>query len=101
MGKSMAEDSDDRFFERADAHITLSNEQAKEESRGKVSASMMYATARFNAWVGASNCATGEELASARDEAIEYFVEQYRTMLTENLDAYIQNFDQYMVPVKE
>jgi len=97
----MPENSDDTFFERADAHITLSNEQARDESRGKVSASMMYATARFNAWVGASNCTSGEELASARDEAIEYFVEQYRKMLTENLDAYIENFDKYMAPATE
>lgn len=97
----MPEDSDDKFFERADAHITLSNEQAKSESRGKVSASMMYATARFNAWVGASNCASGDELASARDEAIEYFLEQYRKMLTENLDVYIANFDKYMLGKEE
>lgn len=97
----MPEDSDDKFFERADAHITLSNEQAKSESRGKVSASMMYATARFNAWVGASNCASGDELASARDEAIEYFLEQYRKMLTENLDVYIANFDKYMLAKEE
>jgi hypothetical protein len=97
----MPEDSDDKFFERADAHITLSNEQAKSESRGKVSASMMYATARFNAWVGASNCASSDELANARDEAIEYFLEQYRKMLTENLDAYIANFDKYMLAKEE
>jgi hypothetical protein len=97
----MPEDSDDKFFERADAHITLSNEQAKNESRGKVSASMMYATARFNAWVGASNCASADELARARDQAIEYFLEQYRKMLTENLDAYIANFDKYMLANEE
>ena len=97
----MPENADDKFFERADAHITLSNEQARDETRGKVSASMMYATARFNAWVGASNCGSGDELASARDEAIEYFVGQYREMLTENLDAYIKNFDEYMKTASE
>ncbi len=92
----MPEDADDKFFERADAHISLSNEQVKESTRGKVSASMMYATSRFNAWVGASNCDSAEELAAARDEALEYFVKQYREMLQENLDMYIQNFDEYM-----
>ena len=39
-------DVDDKFYERADAHIHLSNEQITEEAgRGKVSASTMYSTA--------------------------------------------------------
>lgn len=33
-----------------------------------------------------------------RDEAIEYFVEQYRTMLAEHLDDYIENFADYVEP---
>ena len=44
-------DLDDKCYERADAHITLSNDQLSDIGRGKVSASMMYAVARFNAWV--------------------------------------------------
>jgi hypothetical protein len=68
-----------------------------DSTRGKVSASMMYATSRFNAWVGACNCESAGELAAAREQAIEYFVKQYREMLIENLDQYIRNFDVYMV----
>jgi len=92
----MPQDTDDKFFERADAYISLANQQVAESTRGQVSASMMYATSRFNAWVGACNCESAEELSRVRDEAIEYFVTQYREMLTENLDQYIQNFDAYM-----
>lgn len=41
---------DDEFYQRADAHIHLSNDQISETiGAGKVSASTMYATARFNA----------------------------------------------------
>ena len=58
-------------------------------------------TSRFNAWVGACNCESAEELAAAREQAIEYFVKQYREMLTENLDQYIQNFDAYMAAGQE
>jgi len=89
-------EADDKFFERADAFISLANRQAAESTRGKASASMMYATSRFNAWVGACNCGSAEELAAVREQAIEYFVKQYRGMLAENLDLYIQNFDTYM-----
>jgi len=89
---------DELFFKRADAHIDLANEQLKDASRGKVSASMMYATARFNAWVTACEADSDDDLRSGKGESIEYFVAQYRSMLEENLDDYIGNFDRYMRP---
>tara|TARA_R110002049_G_scaffold137746_1_gene297781 strand:+ start:231 stop:527 length:297 start_codon:yes stop_codon:yes gene_type:complete len=90
-------DSDDTFIERADEHIFLSNDQiAKGVSAGKVSASNMYATARFNVWLSASGCESGEELAEGKTEITEYFVAEYKKMLEENLDNYCKNFDDYM-----
>lgn len=90
-------DVDDKFYERADSHIYLSNDQLKvEKGRGKVSASMMYATARFNAWVTACGFASADQMAGDREKTIAYFVEQYRLMLEENLDDYISNFASYM-----
>ncbi len=88
---------DDEFYERADAHIHLSNDQMNEKvTLGKVSASNMYATARFNAWVSACGWASGQEMADAKQETLEYFVAEYRKMLDENLSDYIENFDSYM-----
>ena len=94
----MESDTDKEFFERADAYITLANDQASNVSRGKVSASMMFATARFNAWVSASGTDSAEELASVKDEALQYFLSEYRKMLEENLDEYIEHFGKYMNP---
>ncbi len=93
-------DLDDNFFERADEHINLSNDQLQSETKGKVSASMMYGTARFNAWVRATGWKNGEEMKIAKDTTIDYFVTEYRKMLSENLDDYIDNFDKYMQPEK-
>lgn len=87
---------DDQFFKRADAHIDVANGQLKDTSRGKVSASLMYATARFSAWVTACTADSGEDLQDHRAETIEYFVAQYRKMLEENLDYYIANFAKFM-----
>ena len=87
---------DDKFFDRADKHIHLSNRQLEDVSKGKVSASMMYSVARFNAWVSACGCTSGNKMRKAKEETLEYFVEQYRKMLTENLEEYINNFDRYM-----
>ncbi len=91
----MTEDADDRFYNRADAVIALVNEQMEEVDRGKVSASLMFATARFSAFVGASNAPSANDLASGKEEIIAYFVEEYRKMLGENLDDYIANFEKY------
>lgn len=93
------EEVDKKFFERADAHIHLSNDQISEEvGRGKVSASNMYATARFNAWVSACGWNSAQELTEAKAETVDYFVSEYRKMLEENLDDYIANFESYMRP---
>ncbi|MEI8610445.1 DUF3144 domain-containing protein [Enterovibrio sp. Hal110] len=88
---------DSTFYDRADAHIHLSNEQFSEDvGKGKVSASMMYAASRFNAWVSACGWENGEEMEAAKEETIAYFVEQYKAMLEEKLSDYIENFDSYM-----
>ncbi|WP_213605432.1 DUF3144 domain-containing protein [Pseudoxanthomonas japonensis] len=94
----MTAEVDDNFYNRADAVIHLANEQLGDMSRGKVSASCMYATARFNAWVSACGHGSAEDMAAAKDETLEYFVKQYRGMLEENLDDYIDNFSKYMRP---
>ena len=92
--------TDENFFKRADAHIDLANRHLKDASRGKASASLMYATARFNAWLTACEAASGDDLRSGKAESVEYFVSQYRAMLEENLESYIENFDSYMRPVQ-
>jgi Protein of unknown function (DUF3144) len=90
---------DDKFYERADAHIHLSNDQINEKATlGKVSASNMYATARFNAWVSTCGWSSGEEMSEGKKETLDYFVTEYRKMLEENLDDYIENFESYMGP---
>jgi hypothetical protein len=90
-------DEDSAFFSRADAHIDLSNEHiAGDVGRGKVSASMMYATARFCAWVSACACESKEDMEALKSENLQYFVEQFRLMLEENLNDYTFNFERYM-----
>ncbi len=93
---------DDEFYDRADAHIHLSNDQISEEiGKGKVSASNMYATARFNAYISACGWESSEEMAKEKSETLEYFVNEFSKMLEENLDDYIENFDSYMQPTKD
>ena len=96
-GRYQLKEVDSEFYDRADAHISLSNEQLSEQvSPGEVSASFMYTAARFNAWLSACGFASGEEMAAAREETIDYFVSEYRKMLEEHLDEYITDFDKLM-----
>jgi hypothetical protein len=92
----MPKDLDDKFFDRADAHINLSNDQMKGMERGKVSASMMYALARFNAWVSACGFESAEQMSETRGEIIDYYTTQYRKMLEDNIDDYVAHFSKYM-----
>lgn len=92
----MADQLDDKFYDRADAHIHLTNDQLSETSREMANASLMFASARFSAFVSAHGFTSSEAMAAKRDETIEYFVAGFRQMLEGNLDAYIKNFDAYM-----
>ena len=92
----MAQDLDDTFYDRADAHIHLSNDQVEDASHEMVNASMLFASARFSAFTSARGFASGEAMAAKRAETIEYFVSGFRQMLEGNIDAYIKNFDAYM-----
>ena len=94
MGADLNEDP--TFFDRADSHIHLANEHSSKVGRGKVSASLMYGSARFQAWNAACWADDAASLKADRQETLEYFVDQYRAMLEENLDDYIEKFDQYM-----
>jgi hypothetical protein len=88
---------DSAFFKRADEHIDLSNKQITEDvNPGKVSASMMFSVARFNAWVTAAKSGNVIQMLDSKEDAIEYFVEEYRSMLEQNMDEYTENFDKYM-----
>lgn len=87
---------DPEFFQRTDAHIALANSQLSETTGpGRVSASLLYSAARFNAWVSATGFDSGAEMAQQREETVAYFVREYTHMLRENLDDYIQQFERY------
>lgn len=97
----MSDDSDEKFFNRADAHIHLANEQLANVARGRVSGSLMFAAARYNAWVSATDLQSSQELQTRRDELINYFMGQYKSMLEHNMDNYIAHFDEYMNSAKK
>ena len=85
--------TDDKFYNRADEFINLANKQCDSIENSKVSSSLMFAAARFNAFIAASSAKDVEDLKRNKDAAIQFFTAQYTQMLTENLDENIKNYE--------
>jgi len=102
MSNNEEQQLDEKFYERADAHIALANGHINQKLHpGMVSNSMLFATSRFNAWISASGFQNGEEMREKKKELLDYFIGQYSSMLEENVDNYIENYDLYMGISKE
>jgi len=84
---------DNEFFNRTDEIINLANSQCDSTANGKVSSSLLFAAARFNAFIVASSAKDIEEFRKDKDDAIKYFTEQYKKMFIENYDEYIKNYE--------
>ena len=85
----------EEFWKLVDSFIHLANEHCEASEREKVSSALVYAAARFNAFVVASNSYNEQEFADQRQEATEFFENQYSRMFQENLDDYENHYKQY------
>ncbi len=97
MSEKQEQQLDEKFFERADAHIALANGHINQQVEpGYVSNSFLFAASRFNAWIAAAGFESGEAMLEKKKELLEYFVGQYTSMLEENLEDYALNYERYM-----
>lgn len=84
------------FWSRVDRFIDLANDQSRDADKGRVSAALLYAAARHNAFHVASSARDQAHLRANLEEAIRHNVEQYRNMLTHNLQEYADHFGEYV-----
>jgi hypothetical protein len=85
---------DKEFWDLADSFIQLANTHLNEVKPSKVSASALFAAARFNAFVITAAAESKEQLIVEKEAAIAYFLGQYEKMLRENIDEHLARFDQ-------
>lgn len=88
-------EADDEFWDMADSLIAEANQLCDKADPSKVGAALLYAAARFNAFIVASNSVDRKEFKAEKEEAMQYFSKQYRTMLGDNLADYEANFKDY------
>ena len=84
------------FQKRADKFIQLANSLTDQDDIEKISTSLCYASARYAAFFVAVMSENKDKMTEERERAIEFFSDQFKNMLSDNLDDHIQNFDQYI-----
>jgi hypothetical protein len=86
----------EEFCQMADKFIQLANHLSENSSRETISSSMVYAAARFNAYLIASNTSNLDEMTEQKADAVKYFSQQYLDMFEENFEDYENNYDYYL-----
>jgi hypothetical protein len=87
------------FWNRANALINIANDQCDAADPNEVAASTMFASARFNAFIVARATGSAENMRREKERALEYLTDQFRKMMADNLDDFIQNHEAFMKPV--
>jgi len=80
--RTMTPEEQRAFFAIADVFVNAANELTAEHTPARISAAMMFATARWNAFVAQ---AQGLPPGEIDEETVAYFRGEYETMLRENL----------------
>ncbi len=90
------QDRDDDFWGMTDEFINLANKLCDSHKNGKVSNSILFSAARFNAFMFASISQDKEKFLQEKEMAIDFLTSQYKQVLTENLNDYEKNFKDYV-----
>lgn len=83
---------DQALREIADKFISLANEHSKTVSPDMVGLGFMFGASRYSAFVVASQCDDLEIFNLNKDEALEFYTEQFRRMMAQNLDQHKSQF---------
>jgi hypothetical protein len=85
----MTDELTEQEFRRvADSFIDQANEHLRTVQKENVGMALLFAAARFNAFVTASHSPTLDRYEADRPQAVDFFTSKYREMLDENLDDY-------------
>ena len=89
------EELDELYRRTIDSFIDRANEFAETNSKENVGLALLYAAARFNAFVVSQHANTLDDFEADLPRARDFFRQQYAQMLDENLDDYKQLYSRY------
>jgi hypothetical protein len=82
-------DNDKEFFEITDEFIKLANSLNEKWPTHRISAALLYAAARYNAF----NFYATDGTPSDENEGIAYYCDQYKSMLATNLENFREEYE--------
>lgn len=89
---------DKEFYELADAHIALCNTHMGKVKPAKVSAAMLFAASRFNAFVIMAASENKAQMLLEKEAAIGFFMQEYEKYLRDNIDEHLNRYEQQAQP---
>ena len=82
-----------QFRKLADTHIDVANKHCDLYEPPMVNSSMLFAAARFSAFVVAHKTGSLESYDEQTEKALDYYSDEFRRMLEENLSDYRRVFE--------
>ncbi|MGB3608753.1 MAG: DUF3144 domain-containing protein [Cellvibrio sp.] len=94
----MANHDEELFWNLVDQFIQNANDACDQADPGVVSAALLNAAARFNAFVVASSSLDRKEYIEEMDSSLNYLTGRYREILRDNLEDYRDHYKEYVRP---
>jgi len=94
MDEAEKKAQDKEFYTLADKFIDIANNECDEKEPSFVGSSMLFATARFSAFVVASQAQDKESYEAELERAKEFFNGEFERMLNQNMEDYKTAFNQ-------
>ena len=78
MSTQKHDEEEQQFWNLVDRFVTVANEASDDTATSTVSSAMLYAAARFNAFIASAEALSAEQLKSQRSGAMDFFTGQYK-----------------------
>ncbi|GLS27557.1 DUF3144 domain-containing protein [Marinibactrum halimedae] len=88
--------TDEKIFDLADRLIEVVNEATDTLSAGEAHQALMYASARFGAFIVAGSSQSRNDFKEDQLAARNFYMDQFRRLLTANFDEYLENYKEYV-----
>ncbi len=89
----MADQDQDKLLRQlADGFITMANDHAEIHDKNIVNTAFMYAASRYSAYVAASSARNLEDFTGRQQQAIDFFANEFKNMLSSNMANYEKQF---------
>ncbi len=87
---------DQALWDLVDRYIEISNDACNEMDPGQVAEALLYAAARFNAFMVAASSESRKDFIEDKEDAGRFISKQFNGMLFSNLDDYQENYKVYI-----